>query len=164
MIKGDFLQYQIKGRALKVLFLRFGFAVDAAVFAGLSVCQFEDVGNFLLYGSDAARVLAVNDICQFFRKLGVEFFRTSAVFYDIDRYVGVDISQCIQIQIQFCIDFDDVFFAHFLAGCIFDQGNGGVQMIQIQEMIQIHPSACCDVVDYHAVMDCANFHHLCHLQ
>ena len=81
------------------LFLCFGFAVDAAVFAGFLICQFEDMRDLLFDRCDTARVVALDDICQFFGQLRVEFFHTSAVFDDIDCYVRVDIAQNIQIQI-----------------------------------------------------------------
>ena len=55
------------------MLFRFGFAVDAAVFACFSVCQFEDMRNFLFYGCDAARIFAVNDVCQLFGQLRMEF-------------------------------------------------------------------------------------------
>lgn len=68
---------------------------------------------------DAAGVFALDDICQPFRQLRMHLFHTNAVLYDIDGYVGVNIAQSIQIQFQLGINFNDILFAHFLAGLHF---------------------------------------------
>ena len=46
-----------------------------------------------------------------------------AVFYDVHSDVAVDVAQYIKVQLHQLIDFDDVFFAVFRAGCVLNDGN-----------------------------------------
>lgn len=57
------------------------------------------------------------------------------------------------------IDLDDVFLAHFLAAYIAQDGNGAVQFIQMQEMIQFHAFAGFDMVNDNAVLDFVDMHY-----
>ena len=87
------------------------------------------MGNLLLHRGDAARVFALDDIRQPFGQLRMYLFHANAVLYDIDGYVGVNIAQRIQIQFQLGINLNDILFAHFLAGRIFNQRNGCINVV-----------------------------------
>ena len=59
----------------------------------------------------------------------------------------VDKTKNIQIQIlDGAFNLDDIFFAHFLAAGILDNGNGTVQFIQFQVMINSHSLAGFDMI------------------
>ena len=59
----------------------------------------------------------------------------------------VDKTKDIQIQIfDRAFNLDDIFFAHFLAAGILDNGNGTVQFIQFQVMINSHSLAGFDMI------------------
>ena len=61
----------------------FCIAVAAAIDFLFFVNQSELVNDLLLYGCDAARVFALNDVYQSLGELHVEFFVESVVAYDV---------------------------------------------------------------------------------
>ena len=98
-------------------------AVCASVNSVFFIDQFELMYDFLFYGSDASRVFAFYDAGQGFRQLQMFLFVELAVFYDVHSDVAVDVAQYIKVQFHQLIDFDDVFFAVFRAGCVLNDGN-----------------------------------------
>ena len=142
-----------------ILFFCFAFTVQAAVNAFFSVCQLKDMVDFLFHCGDTAGIFAENDVCDLFGQFRMEFLHLFAVLNDADCHVGVHVAQYAQIHVQHAVDLDDVFLAHFLAVYIAQDGNGAVQFIQMQEMIQFHAFASFDMVNDNAVLDFVDMHY-----
>ena len=85
------------------------------------------MGQSLLDGSDASGVAAFDDVFDLFGKYQFLLLYDLTVFDDVDGDVVVDECQDIQIQhIDVTFYFQNVFFAHFSAAGVFDDGNGAV--------------------------------------
>lgn len=85
------------------------------------------MGQSLLDGSDASGVAAFDDVFDLFGKYQFLLLDDLTVFDDVDSDVVVDECQDIQIQhIDVTFYFQNIFFAHFSAARIFDDGNGAV--------------------------------------
>ena len=111
----------------------------------------------LLDGSDAARILTFNNVCDLFRKFQFSFFNDLFIFNDVDGDVVIDKAEDIQIKVfNRTLYFDDIFDTHFVALCIFDDGNGTVQFIQFQVMIDRHGFTGFDMVEYETFVKCSN--------
>ena len=67
--------------------------VSTAVNTFFLVCQQENVGKLMLYGSDAAGILAVDDICDLFRQGQRLFFDDVIILDDVDRDVLIQIAK-----------------------------------------------------------------------
>ena len=127
----------------------FLFTVFAAVNTLLRIGQKEDLLQFLLNGSDTARVFAFYHVVDLFRKRKGFLFHDLVVFNDIDGDVMVDEAQCVQVNfINGTLDLDNVLFAHLVALCIFDDGNGAVEFVESQVFIDFHALAGFDMVQY----------------
>ena len=58
------------------------------------------------------------------------FLNNLIILNDIDGDVVIDKSEDIKIQgIDRTLDFDDVFFTHFITFCIFDNSNRTVKLL-----------------------------------
>ena len=115
----------------------FFFAVFAAVYFFFFIGKEENVGQALLNGSDAAGVFALDDVFDFLGENQFFFVYDFSVFNDVDGNVVVDKGKDVQIQhIDVAFYFQDVFFAHFVAAGVFDNGNGTVQLVQLQMMVK----------------------------
>ena len=105
------------------------------------------MGQSLLDGSDAALVLAFDDVCDLFWKFQDPFLNDLLVFDDVDGDVVIDETEDVQVEVlDRAFYFDDVLDAHLVALCIFDDGNGAVKFIKLQIMIDSHGLACFDMV------------------
>ena len=86
--------------------------------------------KFLLYGCDAAGIVAVYHIFDLLRQMKRLFLHDLTLLYDIHSYIMIDIAQNVQIQ---CIDitlyFDNIFLLHFIAAGIFDDSHSTIQLI-----------------------------------
>ena len=99
--------------------------------------------------SDTSRVFAADYICNLFREAERFFIYNLRVFNNIDGDVMVNESEDIKIhEVNRALDFHNVFFAHLIALCIFDNCNTAVKLIKMQIFIYFHASACLDAVSY----------------
>ena len=68
--------------------------------------------------------------------------------------VVIDKSENIKIQhIYAAFYFDDIFFSHFVAAGVFDDGNTAVQFVKFQIMINCHGFAGFDVIQNKSLFD-----------
>ena len=135
-------------------------AVLAAVSLRLFVRQNKDVMQSLLNGSDAARIVAFDDVHNLFRELQRPLFDDFFVFNDIDRNIVVDKAEHIEVEVvDRTLDFDDIFSAHFIGLRIFDDRDGAVQLIQSQIVIDRHGLAGLDVIENEAFFNCSYIQH-----
>ena len=135
------------------LIFRLAFAVNAAVDAFFPVGEFEDLGQLLFGGGDAAGVGAADDAGDIFGDIQMLALDGFAVADDIDGHIRVNVADRVKIQIDDLVDFDDVLFAHFYAVRVLDDGDRTVQLRQIQDIIQRHALTGGDMVDDNAVID-----------
>ena len=125
---------------------RYIFAVDAAVNLVDGVGEAEFVYQFLLGGGDAAGILAADDAADTLGKGQVFPLCQLAVLNDVDGDAGIDIGQNVEVQVDDLGHLDDVLAAHLFAFRILNHGNGAVQIVQLQDLIDLHAAACGDVV------------------
>ena len=72
--------------------------------------------KLLLDRGNAARVLAVDDIRDFFRHLDIFFLYDFSILDDVDRDTVIDVAEHINIyQIKAAVDLDDVLASHLAA-------------------------------------------------
>lgn len=135
------------------LIFRLAFAVNAAVDAFFPVGEFEDLGQLLFGGGDAAGVGAADDAGDIFGDIQMLALDGFAVADDIDGHIRVNVADRVKIQIDDLIDFDDVLFAHFYTVRVLNDGHRTVQLRQIQNIIQRHTLTGGDMVDDNAVID-----------
>ena len=123
----------------------------------LRVSEDEYVIQALLDGSDAAWVLAFDDVCDLFWKFQDPFLNDLLVFDDVDGDVVIDETEDVQVEVlDRAFYFDDVLDAHLVALCIFDDGNGAVKFVEFQVMINGHGFAGLDMVKYETFVKCSN--------
>ena len=123
----------------------------------LRVGKDEYVIQTLLDGSDAARVLAFDDVCDLFWKFQDPFLNDLLVFDDVDGDVVIDETENVQVKVfDRAFYLDDVLDTHFVALGILDDGNGAVKLIKLQIMIDGHSFAGLDVVEYETFVKCSN--------
>ena len=101
----------------------FCFTVNASVNPVFFVRQLENMHKFLLDGSDAAGIFAVQYIRKTFRQIDFFLFRQLSISDYIYGYIWINIADNINIDVNHSIYFDDVLFAHFPAFYIFDDGD-----------------------------------------
>ena len=125
----------------------FLFAVFTSVNFFLRVGKDKYLIQTLLDGSDAARVLAFDNICDLLWKLQDSFFNDILVLDDVDGDVVIDETENVQVKVfDRAFYLDDVLDTHFVALGILDDGNGAVKFIKLQIMIDSHGLACFDMV------------------
>ena len=96
------------------------------------------MGQSLLNGSDASGVAAFDDVFDLFGKYQYLLLYDLTIFDDIDGDVVVDECQYIQIQhIDVTFYFQNVFFAHFSAAGVFDDGYLAFQLVQAQVIVDV---------------------------
>lgn len=109
----------------------FLFAVFAAVDFLFLISQYEDMGEFLFDGSDAAGVFAFDYVVDFPGEHQFFLIDNLPVLDDVDGDIVIDKSQNIQIQrVDVTLYFQDVLLAHFVASGVLDDGYRAVQLIQ----------------------------------
>ena len=132
-------------------------AILAAIYSSLRICQAEPLRNSSLDRSDAARVLAFDNICDLLWKFQDPFLNDLLVFDDVDGDVVIDETEDVQVEVlDRAFYFDDVLDAHLVALCIFDDGNGAVKFVEFQVMINGHGFAGLDMVKYETFVKCSN--------
>ena len=132
------------------------FTINASVSFVLSVCQLKYMWQFLLNGSNTARVFTFDDVGDGFRHCQFFLFDNFAATDNVNRHMAPDETENIKIQIHFTLNFDDVFFTHFAACGIFYDGNLAVQFIQFQIIVNFHASSGFDMIDNNAVFNTAD--------
>ena len=66
---------------------------------------------------------------------------------DVYGDIVIDKTEDIKIQVvDVAFNFQDIFFAHFVAFCIFDDSNTAVKLVQFQIVIDGQAHACLDMV------------------
>ena len=96
-------------------FAVFFFTIFAAVNLFLFIGEDKNVGQLLLDGSDATRVLAFDNIADFLWEGKFFFVHDFPVFYDIDGDIVVDECQNVQIKgINVAFHFQNVLFPFLL--------------------------------------------------
>lgn len=124
-------------------------AVFAAVSLGLLIRKQEDLIQTLLDRGDAARVLTGDDVDELLWKRQFLFVDNYAVLDDVDGDVMIDKTEYIQIElIDRALYLDDIFFAHLVAVCVFDDRDAAVHFIQLQVFVDRHALSCLDMVEY----------------
>lgn len=88
------------------------------------------MGKSLLDRGDAAGIAAFDDVFDLSGEDQVFFGHDFTVFDHIDCDVVVQKGQNIQIEhIDITFYFQNIFFSHFIAAGIFDDGHGAVQLV-----------------------------------
>ena len=128
-------------------FAVFFFTIFAAVNLFLFIGEDKNMGQLLLDGSDATRVLAFDNITDFLWEGKFLFVHDFPVFYDIDGDIVVDKCQNVQIKgINVAFHFQNVLFPLFVAPCIFNNGNRAIQFVRLQLMLEGKAFARFDMV------------------
>ena len=97
----------------------FLFTIFASVNFVLLICKYENLIQSLLDGSNAAWILAADNIYNLFRKTKVFFLNNLFILDDVYCNIVINEAQDIQIQIlNRALNLDDVFFSHFVAAGI----------------------------------------------
>jgi len=105
-------------------------------------------GKNIVYFKDEAQM---NRFC---------LFHKLTVADDVDGGIGIDQADDVKVDIQILgVDLDDILCAHFTRMCIGDQCNGTIQIVQLQEIVDLHALAGFDVVDDDAVLNGINIHY-----
>ena len=141
--------------------MKFGLslAVNAAVNAVFGVGELESLRQLLLYGSNAAGILAGNNTIELGGKLKLTLFDYFAVFNEIDGDTGIKVAKNIEVEIDKGINLDNILFAGFAALCVLDDRNSAIKLVEVKKLIQLHTGAGLDVVDYIAVSDRIYIHY-----
>ena len=121
-------------------------AVSAAVNLVFLVHKLEGVDDFLLHGSDAARVFALYYIFKSLWKLHVVLSFQLSVLYDVYGDIAVYLAQYIEVKVDNLVDFDNVLFAVLGTVCILDDCHTIVYLVKSKEFINLHALSCLDMV------------------
>lgn len=142
----------LAGCFLRLLLFIFIFllAVGAAVGVVGGVAEQKDLVDAAFNRGDAARVFAGDDVAHGLRHGEFFLFDDFAVVDDIDSDVAIEKAQDVEVDIQQAFYFDDIFFAHGVAFCIFDNGNATIEFVQLQVFVNIHAAAGFDVINDNA--------------
>ena len=102
--------------------------------------------DFLLNGSDAARVFALYYIFKSLWKLHVVLSFQLAVLYDVYGDVAVDVTKHIIVKVDNLVDFDYVLLAVLGTVCVLDNCHAVVYLVKSKELINLHALSCLDMV------------------
>lgn len=138
--------------------LGFGLTVEAAVGALFTVGEREDLRQFLLDGGDAARVFAADDVPDPLRQLQLALFHALAVLDDVDGDAGVDVADHVPVEVQDAVDLDDILAAELAADDVFEQRHGAVELVEAEDVVQVHRLAGGDMVNDNTVGNRINNH------
>ena len=116
--------------------------------------------ELLFNGSDAARVLAFDDIDNLLRKGEFLLCDDIAVADDVDGDVVIDEAENIQVKhILRTLYLNNIFLSHLIAAGILDDCDAAVQLIQLQIVVNRHCLAGFDVVEDKAFLDASYIQH-----
>ena len=136
----------------------FGFAVEAAVGALFAVGQGEDLRQLLLDGGDAARILAADDVRDALGELQLALFDALAVLDEVDGDTGIDVADDVPVKLQNAVDLDDVLAAELAADDVFEERDGTVELVQTEDVLEVHSLAGGDMVNDDTIGNCINNH------
>ncbi len=127
----------------------FFITVLAAIKFFFFVRQIEDVIESLLDGSDAAGILAVDDVHQPLGQGELLFLHDLAVLDDIDGDGVVDEAKGVKIQkLERSLHLDDVLAAHLAGSGLHDHGDLAVKLVELQLSVDIHGFSGRNMVKY----------------
>ena len=103
--------------------------------------------QFLLNGSDTARIFTLDHICDFFWEFQTLFLNNFVILDDIDRDIVIDESENVKINdVNRTLNLHNIFLSHFVASCIFDDCDTAIQLVQAKVVIDIHAFSCLNMV------------------
>ena len=135
-----------------------GLAVQAAVGARALFGQCEDLRQLLLNGGDAAGILAADDVGDALGQLELALFGALAVLDDVDGDAGVDVADHVPVEVQDAVDLDDILAAELAADDVFEQRHGAVELVEAEDVVELHRLAGGDVVDNDTVGNSVDDH------
>ena len=106
------------------------------------------MGQALLNGGDAARVLAADHIGDLLRERQLPLFDDAVVADDVDRDVVINIAEHVQVDAveDIALHLDDVLPAHLLAVGVLDDGHLAVQLVQAKLIVDVQALSGLDVI------------------
>ncbi len=114
-------------------------AVFAAIDLFFLIGQIEDLWKLLLDGGDASWVVAADNILDLSGKYKRALLDDLAGLDYIDGDVVIDKGKDVQVQgVDVTFYLEDIFLSHGFALCVFDDGNGGIKLIQTKVLIYLH--------------------------
>jgi len=147
-------------RLFFLLWSVFLFAVFTAVYFFFRIGQDKNVIQFLLNGSDTARILTFYNVLDLFWKREGFLFDDLIILDDIYRDVVIDETKYVQIDlIDGALDLDNVFFAHLVAAGVLDDGYTAVEFVQTQIFVNFHAFAGFDMIQHKAFLNSTNTYH-----
>ena len=125
----------------------FFFTILAAVDLLFLIGQEEDLVEFLLDGSNAARIPAGDDILDLLWKMQLLFLIDLVVLDDVDCDIVIDEAEDVEIQrFDWAFHLQDILLAHLAALRIFDDGNRAVKLVELQIVVDLQAHAGFDMV------------------
>ena len=109
--------------------------------------------EFLLGGGYATGIFAFDDIFKLLGEGNFFLLDKLAVLDDINGNTGVNVAENIKINVVIRVDFYDVLFAKLTGHYIFDDGNGAIQLIKLEEIVNLHTFSRLNMVDHYTVFD-----------
>ena len=135
-------------------FYCFFFTVLASVYFVLGIGKNEDVRKLLLDGGDAAGVLTFDYVYDFFGKGKGLFLYDLTAFNHVNGDVVVDKAKNLKVKhFDVAFYFQNVFFAHFIASNVFNDGYGVVNLVEAELIVYVKAFAGADVVEHEAFFD-----------
>lgn len=135
-------------------------AVSAAVNLAFFISQIENMVQTLLYGTDAARILAVDDIDKLLGKLQFLLFDDLTILDDIDRDRMIYEAESIQVQLlQRGLYFYDVLLTHLVRVGMHDHCDLAVHTVELETLVDVHSLACRDMVQNDSFIKLSNIQH-----
>jgi hypothetical protein len=133
------------GIIICVLFITVFATVDFVRF----IREIEDMGKFLLDGGNTAGIMTADNAVDFPGKDQSSFFYDDTILDDVYGNVMINESQNVKVQgIDIAFHFQNIFFAHLAASGILDDGNGTVEFIKAEVMIDGHALAGLNMIKY----------------
>ena len=131
---------------------KLGLTVNTAVDPVLPIRKLKLMWKLLLDGSNAARILALDNIRYGIRQGKLMLLHDLCILDNIDGNAVIQNPQHIQINVKITFNLNDVLFAHFIAFGILDDRHRAVQLLQIQIFIDLHGTAGLDVIDHDSLI------------
>ena len=113
----------------------FGFAVNTAIGALFTVCEFENLRKFLLNGGNATRIAAFDNVAYFVGQFQMNALCKHTFTDDADGDAGIEIPDYVKIDVNEIKNLDDIFFAHFNTVCIHDHGDRTAEIAEFEHVV-----------------------------
>lgn len=129
-----------------------------AVFASVDLFFFVREDKYMIQtlfdGCDTSRIFAADDIADLLWQCELLLGDNLTVFDDIDCDIVIDESKDVKIhKIDRTLDLHDIFFAHFAALGIFNDGYTAVQFVKVEILVNLHALAGLDVIQHESLGD-----------